>query len=104
MVQTSDFPGNDFCWVYILKESESEETWLIGYSPSLPRMLACSRGKQLFYYRQFAYPVDGLSHKLFLETLSPESITRFILQHNPTGTNLLEEFDCTDTPDDRSIK
>lgn len=104
MRQTSQLPGNDFCWVYILREGESETTLFIGYSPSLPRMLVSSHGKQLLYYRQFAYPVDGLSHKLFLETLSPESITYFILQYNPTGTNLLEEFDCTDIPDNRLIK
>ncbi|MDF9831572.1 hypothetical protein [Parabacteroides sp. PF5-6] len=89
-MQTDERSGNTFCWVYIVKESEAAIQ--IGYSPSLPRMLAGSRGKALLYYRQFPHPVDGVAHKLYLENLSAENITRFIGHYNACGTNLLEEF------------
>ncbi|WP_277466947.1 hypothetical protein [Parabacteroides sp. PF5-6] len=89
-MQTKVLSRDSFCWVYIVKENK--ETEEIGYSPSLPRMLAICRGKHLTYYRQFSHPVDGVAHKLYLQNLSAESLMHFVSYYNADGSNLLEEF------------
>lgn len=90
MKKKQEIIGNTFCWVYILKVTDTE--WQIGYSHSLSKMLSNCHGKELLYYRQFPHPMDGLAHRLFLESLTSEGLYGFVRQYNAAMIDLHQEF------------
>ncbi|MDH6314242.1 hypothetical protein M2137_003041 [Parabacteroides sp. PFB2-10] len=89
---TDDSP----CWVFICRGNEEEHRLQIGFSRTLPQMLAQSIGKSLLYYRQFPSLDDGLAHKLLLKNLSGDSLLQRILRTNAQLKNLLQEFRLPD--------
>jgi hypothetical protein len=77
------------CWVCVLQDTNTN-AFHINYTRNIQQYTQQYENStlKLIYYRGFHEIIDGLGHKLFLETLSPNSIKRFVTAHN----NKLNEY------------
>ena len=80
------------CWVYVSEAKSGAGQLQVGYSRTLPGMLAGTGEHRLLYYRQFSTISDGLGHKLLLEELSTESLLLTIRVVNPAMNDLHTDF------------
>lgn len=77
-------------WVY-LTPNDSGTGYHIAFDIDLLHKIETEK-IDLRYYRKFDNLLDGLAHKLLLETISGQSLQRIIWNNNPDNKNLATEI------------
>lgn len=92
MRRSTSMPCNDYCWVYITRDSDSSRRYHIGFALDLPQLLNDNLQCDILYYRQFNNTMDGLAHKLFLTNVNNETLLLVIRGMNPEMRDLRRDF------------
>lgn len=90
MSERITYINNDECWVY-LTPSKTSSGYDVVFEMDLPHKI--EREKiYLLYFRKFDNLLDGLAHKLLLETISRQSLLRIVKNSNPDNRDLTSEI------------
>ncbi|MDL2243350.1 hypothetical protein LJB84_00700 [Bacteroidales bacterium OttesenSCG-928-J19] len=88
MIDIPKYNNEVSCWVYLQKDKEGD--YDISFSLDLPGKI--SREEEdlnpLVYVRRFNNIIDGIGHKLLLESISKPSLQRMIRINNPENKDL----------------